>query len=71
MGGGTLWISDSQIRWERGELFDSGCGDEVVFLDADAGAEGFMVEAGFGGEDVAFLEGVIPGRVEVRGFVWV
>lgn len=52
-------------------MFDSGGGDEVVFFDADASTEGFVVETGFGGEDVAFFEGVVPGGVEVRGFVGV
>lgn len=50
-------------------MFDSTSGDEVVFFNTDAGVKGFVVEAGFGGEDIAFFKGVIPGWVEVWGFV--
>lgn len=65
--GGGGW--SGEVHGESEEGFDAGGGDEVVVFDADAGAKVGMIGAGFGGEEIAFLEDVVPMGVQVRKFV--
>jgi hypothetical protein len=60
-----------KIGGKSGEFFDAASGDEVVFFDAKACAQGFVIKAGFDGEDVTLFEGIVPGGIEVGSFVGV
>ena len=54
---------------EARQLFHPIGGDEIIFLDANARAEGFVVKPWLGGEDFAFLKCVVPIRIQVRRFM--